>query len=151
MFSLLQIIWSVVLILGGLSLQWPEAGSPFLARDGGWPAESAAARPALESLTTRPPEPVARPWPVSCVQMNFHIEMESGETSQVFTRRKRVRGHTGGLRGSCPRGGFETLLWGISSGFPLANYLAFPGSESVSGISQGPPMCPCASLSQAGF
>ena len=26
---------------------------------------------------------------------------------------------------------FESLLWGISSGFPLANHLALPGSESI--------------------
>ena len=45
----------------------------------------------------------------------------------------------------------ESLLWGISPGFPLTNHLALPGSESVFGISQGPPMCACASLSQGGF
>ena len=32
-----------------------------------------------------------------------------------------------------------TLL-GISSGFPSDSHLALPGSESVFGISQGPPM-----------
>ena len=26
---------------------------------------------------------------------------------------------------------FESLLWGISSGFPLANHLALPVSESI--------------------
>ena len=31
--------------------------------------------------------------------------------------------------------------WGISSGFPLANHLALPGSESVFGLFQGPPVC----------
>ena len=46
---------------------------------------------------------------------------------------------------------FESLLWGISSGFPLTNYLALPGSESVFGILQGPPLCACAFLSQDGF
>ena len=45
----------------------------------------------------------------------------------------------------------ESLLWGISSGFPLTNHLALPGSESVFGTSQGPPMCAHASLSQDGF
>ena len=34
---------------------------------------------------------------------------------------------------------FELLLWGISSGFPLANYFGLPGSESIFGISQDPP------------
>ena len=159
MFSLLQIIWSVMLILGGLSLQWPEAGSPFLARDGGWPAESAAARPALESPTTRPPEPVARPWPVSCVQMNFHIEMESGETSQVFTRRKKNSTHmwidicvdidVGGLRQLCACGSFNhwfeallSFLWPIILiCLVLSPYLAY----------QDPPTCACASHKQDGF
>ena len=49
--------------------------------------------------------------------MNFHIEMESGETSQVFTRRKRVRGHTGGLRGSCPRVGLRHFYGAFLLGF----------------------------------
>ena len=34
---------------------------------------------------------------------------------------------------------FESLLRGIFSGFPLASHLALPGSESIFGISQGPP------------
>ena len=50
-----------------------------------------------------------------------------------------------------PHGGLNYFYGGISSEFPLTNHLALPGSESVFGISQGPPMCPCASLSQAGF
>ena len=33
---------------------------------------------------------------------------------------------------------FESLLWSNSSGFPLANRLALPGSESVFGASQYP-------------
>ena len=28
----------------------------------------------------------------------------------------------------------ESLLWDISPGFPLANHLALPGSESVFGV-----------------
>ena len=47
--------------------------------------------------------------------------------------------------------GLLAIQWGISSKFPLTNHLALPGSESVFGISQGPPMCACASLSQDGF
>ena len=46
---------------------------------------------------------------------------------------------------------FESLTWGISSGFPLANHVALPGSEFVFGLSQGPHLCACASLSQDGF
>ena len=38
-----------------------------------------------------------------------------------------------------------TLL-GISCGFPSDCHLALPGSESVFGISQGPPMCVCVHL-----
>ena len=34
---------------------------------------------------------------------------------------------------------FDSLLWGISNRFPLTNFLALPGSESVFGIYQGPP------------
>ena len=46
---------------------------------------------------------------------------------------------------------FESLLWDISSRSLLASHLALAGSESVFGISQGPPMCVHASLSQDGF
>ena len=51
--------------------------------------------------------------------------------------------HTSGLRerNSHPRGSLNHLYWGISSGFPLANYFDWPDSESVFGISQDPPMC----------
>lgn len=45
---------------------------------------------------------------------------------------------------------FESLLWGVSSGFPLAIHLALPGSESVFGLSQGPSMGVGTSLSQDG-
>jgi len=46
---------------------------------------------------------------------------------------------------------FESLLWDISSGFPLANHPALPGSESVFSVVQGPPMCAHISLGQDGF
>ena len=36
---------------------------------------------------------------------------------------------------------FESLIWGISSGFPLANHLALPGSASIFAISLDPLMC----------
>ena len=57
-------------------------------------------------------------------------------------------------RESCwvaPSWQLESLLWGISSRFPLANRLNFPGSLSIFGISQDPPMCAHTSLSQDGF
>ena len=40
---------------------------------------------------------------------------------------------------------------GIYSGFPWANHLALPGSESIFGLSPEPPMFVCASLSQDEF
>ena len=46
---------------------------------------------------------------------------------------------------------FESLLWDISSGFPLSNHPALPGSESVFSVVQGPPMCAHISLGQGGF
>ena len=45
----------------------------------------------------------------------------------------------------------KSFTWGISSGFPLANYFDLPGSESIFGISQDLPMSVHASLSQHGF
>ena len=58
----------------------------------------------------------------------------------------------GSEKQSHPRGSLNHYLYGgISSGFPLANHLALPGSESIFGLSQGPPLCACASLSQDGF
>ena len=35
---------------------------------------------------------------------------------------------------------FDSLLWGISSGFPMASRPDLPGSEPILGISQDPPM-----------
>ena len=46
---------------------------------------------------------------------------------------------TGGLR-AAPFWWFDSLLWGISSGFPLASHPDLPGSEPVLGVSQDPPM-----------
>ena len=46
---------------------------------------------------------------------------------------------------------FKSFIWGSSSGFPLANHLTLPGSESTFGLTQGPPLCMCTSLSQDGF
>ena len=49
--------------------------------------------------------------------------------------------HRGRLRDWVTPLWFESLLWGISSRFSLANHFDFPGSEPVFGISQEPPMC----------
>ena len=46
---------------------------------------------------------------------------------------------------------FESLLWDISSRFPLTSPFTLPGSESVFALSLGPTMCAPASLSQIGF
>ena len=57
-------------------------------------------------LTTRDQYPVTRPSCVSCVEMNFYIEMESSEASKVFIRMKKstvcVNRHMGRLRGRVP-------------------------------------------------
>ena len=45
---------------------------------------------------------------------------------------------------------FELLLWDISSNVPLANHSDLPGSQSIFGISQDPPMYASVSLSQDG-
>ena len=45
---------------------------------------------------------------------------------------------------------FESPLWGNSPGFPWARHLALPACASVSGTSQPPPTCVCASLSRDG-
>ena len=50
-----------------------------------------------------------------------------------------------------PHGGLNYFYGGISSEFPLMNQLALPGSESVFGVSQKPPMCVHTSPSQGGF
>ena len=67
-------------------------------------------------------------------------------------KRVHVDRHMGRLRErATPSWLFESLLWSISSGFPLANHLVLAGSESTFGLSQHPPMCAHASLSQDGF
>ena len=81
---------------------------------------------------------------------------ESSETSKEFIRRKKrstvcVDRHTGGLRERVvPLWQLESLLWGISSGFPLTNHFDLPGSEPIFGVSQDFPMYARTSLSQDG-
>ena len=43
---------------------------------------------------------------------------------------------------------FKSLTRGSSSGFPLTNHLGLPGSGSIFGLTQGPPLCVCTSLSK---
>ena len=42
-----------------------------------------------------------------------------------------VSRHTGQRQGVMPSWYFESLTWGVSSGFPLTSHLAWPCSESV--------------------
>ena len=49
------------------------------------------------------------------------------------------------------RGSLESLLWGISSMFPLTSHFDLPGLKSTFGVSQALPMCARASLRQDGF
>ena len=46
---------------------------------------------------------------------------------------------------------FESALWGIASGFPLAKHFYLSGSESIFGVSQDPPRCMRTLLSQDEF
>ena len=46
---------------------------------------------------------------------------------------------------------FESLIWGISSGFPLTNHFDLPGSQSIFGMSLDSSMCAHASFSLDGF
>ena len=49
-----------------------------------------------------------------------------------------------------PRGSLNNFYGGISSGLPLASHSDLPGSQSIYGASQDPPMCVNTSLSQDG-
>ena len=137
------------LISGGLGLQWLEAGFRFRSeievRSRQWEHQILAARPVVSDKALA----------LQLCRKEF-LQRWKVETSKLFIRRKkstvRVDGHTGGLRErDAPSWKFESLLWGISSRFPLANHFDLPGSESVFGIAQDPPMCACAFLSQDGF
>ena len=73
--------------------------------------------------------------------------MKSSETRKVFIGRKRsivcVDRHTGALRERvpiAPSWQLKSLTGGISSAFPLANHFDLPGSQSIFGVSQDPPM-----------
>ena len=52
---------------------------------------------------------------------------------------------------SQPRGSLDSFYGGISFWFPLANHCDLPGSRFRFGVSQDPPVCAHASLSQDGF
>ena len=153
MFSLLQIIWSVVLILGGLSLQRLGMGLQF-------PHQ----RDWVQVLATR--SPILATGPVVSDQAltlwlcrrSIPTKMESSETSKVFIRRKKSTVYVDRWADPekeshwvAPSWQFVLLLWGISSRFPLISHFGLPGSQSIFGASRNPPMCTYASLSQEGL
>ena len=86
----------------------------------------------------------------SALQKRIPTKTESNEISKLFIRRKNstvcVARYTSKL-GFMASWQFKSLLWGIFSRFSLASCLALLGSESVFGLSQGPPVCVCAHLS----
>ena len=88
---------------------------------------------------------MTRPWLIGSVEMNSHKVMESSKTSEVFIRRKNSTcEQTYGRvqRESCPHDCLNHLD---------GAFLPVPGSESVFGFSQDPPMCACTSVIQDGF
>lgn len=82
--------------------------------------------------------------PLAFVEMSFHIEMESSEQVKCFLRGKIVLvdiRHTRAQRVASLW--FESLIWDIAFGFPLADYFDVPGFQSVFGTSQD---LPCVSM-----
>ena len=71
---------NVILISGGLCLQWLEVRFWFPARD----CRQASAMRVLD-----PTHYTSGQGPISCLEMNFHRETESSETSTVFIRREK--------------------------------------------------------------
>ena len=62
-----------------------------------------------------------------------------------------TRTHSEGKCLGCALWQFELLLWGISSGFPLADHFDLPGSQFIFGMSQDRPMSMHASFSKDEF
>ena len=82
------------------AVNWSRISMP--ARGWGWAAagKSAESKP----LDHQGWWPGARCWPVSCVEINFHIETESSKTSVYWEEKKStvsVDRHTGGFTESC--------------------------------------------------
>ena len=73
----------------GLGLKWFEAEFQF-------PSQRQKSGHAVRVLNhshqiTRDQQPVTRPCPISCAEMNFHRQTESSEADKVFIRSKRVQ------------------------------------------------------------
>ena len=86
------------------------------------------------------------PWPYGFPEKEFPQRQKVVKEVQYLLRERKstvhVDRHTGGLRDRVTRSWqFESLLWGISSVFPLTNHFDLPGSESIFGVSQDFPMC----------
>ena len=90
---------------------------------------------------------------MSALRKEFSKEMESSETSVVFIRIKKWLwiDTLMGWESVVPLGWFKSLIWGKFFKSSLATHLAVSGSGSMSGLTQGPPLCACASFSQDGF
>lgn len=82
-------------ILGVLRLLWLGAGFQFWVRD--WSQSMAVKSLNSSHQTTGDQEPVARPWPVTYVEMNFHIETESSEISVYYEEKGYMDGLMEGL------------------------------------------------------
>ena len=107
--------------LQGIWLQWLEAGFQFQARD--WSQAGAVRALNPSHQPTRNQRPGTSFWPVSCAEMNFHIEQKVVKQVKCLLGGERVHVHryTGGLRERVkPSWQFKSLLWNISSGFPWA-------------------------------
>ena len=85
--------------------------------------------------------------------------MESSETSKVFVKRGKKRIQyvwidtwvDSRVAESRPHGSLNYFYGVVSSRFLLASHFDLPGSQSIFGISQDPPMCEDTSLSQDDF
>ena len=88
---------------------------------------------------------------MSCADKNFHMEMDSSETTEVLLEKgyigidKQMDSESYTLMVVC------ITFRGISFDFPLASHLALPSYECTFGVSQGPSLCACISLSKVGF
>ena len=90
---------------------------------------------------------MTRPWLSSALWKSIPTKTESCDTSIVCVDRhlRRLTERT------VPFWRSKSFMRGMSPGFPLANRLALPDSESAPGVSQHPPTCAYTSLSQDGF
>lgn len=81
-------------------------------------------------------------------------QADAKEQGTESVRRDVCRESTSGLRErECAMhfGGGLNHLYEAGSVFPLANHFAPSWLESLFGLTQGPPLCACASFSQDGF